>query len=150
MQKIILQLIAAVICMFWGYNVGTACICENSKTPAQEFQSVDAVFSGKVVEMTEINTENGLNEGYLVKFSVEKSWKLVDQSDVIIFTPGVGIRGFPFDVGETYLVYANRKDGKGLETKICHKTAKLEYAKEELKELEAREQLKISNKSDSQ
>jgi hypothetical protein len=150
MKKLTLQLIAAAICLLWSYNIGTACICVNSKTPAQEFEAVEAVFSGKVVEMTEIKTGEDVLEGYLVKFSVEKSWKLINQSEVVIFTAGVGMCGFPFDIGETYLVYAVRKDRKELTTRTCRKTAKLEYAKEELKDLEEREQLKVSKKEDSQ
>jgi hypothetical protein len=150
MRKIILQIITVIAYLLLSHTIGMACICENTKTPAQEFEAVEAVFSGKVVEMTEIETENGLDEGHLVKFSVEKSWKLIDQSEVIIFTAGVGMCGYPFDVGETYLVYAIREGRKELTTRTCRKTARLEYAKEELKDLEGREQLKISKKEDSQ
>ena len=149
MSKIILKTTNLIICLLVSYTIGLACTCENRNTSAQEFETVDAAFSGKVTEMTEIKTENGLIEGYLVKFRVEQSWKFIDQSELIIFTPGVGMCGYPFDVGETYLIYASRKDRKELTTGICRKTAKLKYAKEELKDLKNRKQLKISKKGNT-
>ena len=146
MPKITLQIIPVVALLLLSYVTGVACTCENPRTPAQEFQSVDAVFSGKVIEMTEVKTEQGLIEGHLVKFSVEKSWKLIDRSVAIIFTAAVGMCGFPFDIGETYLVYAVRGGRKELTTGVCNKTGKLKDVKEELKDLENREQLKVSKR----
>ena len=146
MPRITLQIVYVVAIIVIGCVKGAACTCENPRTPAQEFETVDAVFSGNVVKMTELKTEQGLIEGYLVKFSVEKSWKLIDRREVIIFTAGVGMCGFPFDVGETYLVYAIRGNRKELTTGVCYKTAKLKFVQKELKDLENRERLKVSKR----
>jgi hypothetical protein len=140
------KIIPVVALLLLSYVTGVTCTCVNPRTPAQEFNSVDAVFSGKVVEMTEIKTEQGLDEGRLVKFSVEKSWKLIDRSEAIIFTAAVGMCGFPFEIGGTYLVYAVKGGRKELTTGVCYKTGQLKYVKEELKDLENREQLKVSKR----
>lgn len=94
-----------------------------------------AVFSGQVVEIT-------ANPGVyyiVVKLKVEKTWKSILGEDVSIVTGrGGGDCGFPFTVGETYLVYAYGSGKHKLGTNICQRTATIKEAAEDVKILEKR------------
>jgi hypothetical protein len=68
-----------------------------------------------------------------VKFRVEKYWKGVLTTEMIVVTGrGGGDCGYRFEVGARYLIFAYGGDTK-LETNICQRTKGLEEATEDLK-----------------
>lgn len=95
----------------------------------------DAVFTGKVLEVTK-NTEGGRS----VKLEIINSWKGNLSKEIILLTGNDdGDCGYPFEVGKTYLVYADNgtmySSVDRLETTICSRTKSLVDAKKEIKVL---------------
>lgn len=121
-----------------------ACSCVVPGTPREEFDRFDAVFLGKVLNI------DSLGYGYNIEFEVEKSWKGISEKEVVIGTgDGGGDCGYSFEKNEEYVVYAYDDydvvyayddyaydDDMGLKTGICSRTAKLEYAQEDLQQFD--------------
>ena len=90
-----------------------ACSCAMPPTARDALNSADAVFSGTVVSVTQVNqnlsggtnaTSYPSNE---VVFSVISVWKGVLRPQIILRTgSGGGDCGYTFTPGDTYLVYA--------------------------------------------
>lgn len=111
-----------------------ACSCAKPGTPTQELKISTAVFSGKVIQISEVKIGNLLPKRK-VKFNVENSWKAITQKTVSVLTGfGEGDCGFKFEKGESYLVYA-RGSKDALSTSTCGRTKKLAEAREDLSEL---------------
>ncbi len=111
-----------------------ACSCIETPSVEDQFESSAAVFSGKVLEIEEGDI------GKKVLIEVMESWKGVNQSQIIVNTPGQGPScGFPFEKGEDYLLYAysstalseDDKDGT-LQVNICSRSNVLEEAEEDV------------------
>ena len=140
-----IQLIGVLLCLVASAGVSAACTCMHLRgDPAQAFTAASAVFSGKVVEITEGESSSPIDLKQLtVKFRVEKSWKLVRQPEVMVLTVNMtNLCGFPFKVGESYLVYG--RGGNNLfGTDICTRTTGLMSAKEDLEFLKHKPLLKI-------
>ena len=107
-----------------------ACSCSESGSPAAEFARADAVFSGKVTRIREIS------HGYRVYFAVTRSWKGISTSTTEVTTGyGNGDCGYPFKVGETYVVYAYGTPND-LNAFICTRTVEVSRAVEDLRYLD--------------
>ena len=134
-------LITVVLCMVFsllslsiGPITSYACDCVKPPSVEDELERSQAVFSGKVLEVNEIN------KGYMKKrvlLEVAETWKGVSESQVIITTgSGGGDCGYKFHVGEEYLVYANPSSMYGgqeeLVSIICDRTTELSTAQEDL------------------
>jgi hypothetical protein len=103
-----------------------ACSCSESGSPADEFARAAAVFSGKVTRIREISY------GYRVHFAVTRSWKGISTNTTEVTTGyGNGDCGYPFNVGETYVVYAYGMPDD-LNAVICTRTAEVSRAVEDL------------------
>ena len=90
-----------------------------------------AVFTGKVLSVTKLDKFN-----LAVKMEVKTKWKGIKETEVTIFTGrGDGDCGFSFEVGETYLIYAYKKNGGKLGTSMCQRTALLSHSQDEIKML---------------
>ena len=144
MRQVTLQLIGVLLCMVGSAGVSVACTCMHLKgDPAGAFTTGSAVFSGKVLKITEGKSSppaTDLKE-LTVKFRVEKSWKLIRKDEVMVFTVNTSsLCGFPFTVGESYLVYA--RGGNKLYTDICTRTVHVMGAKQDLEYLNRRQLLK--------
>lgn len=120
------------------------CSCVGPETAADALQSADAVFAGRVVSVRDtVLDEPDFPEWprRVVTLRVDRAWKGVEAETVTVLTGmGGGDCGFPFRVGETYLVYARRggRDGTGpLATGICGRTALFAHADKDLRELGA-------------
>lgn len=116
-------------------SVTSACSCAELPTAAEELERSKAVFSGKVLDIKEKRSA----QGYItksVRFEVTKTYKGVEQSQIIITTgQGGGDCGFNFTEGQEYLVYANDSDmygAKALVTGICDRTNYLTALKDDL------------------
>ena len=91
-------------------------------------------FSGTVLEIDDNHHSYVLD----VTFKVLKSWKHKLRGTILIVSSRGGDCGFPFKVGETYLVYAELVDSTASGTKICKRSLKLSDAGKELKMLDRR------------
>jgi LPXTG-motif cell wall-anchored protein len=142
--------------MFAIPQPASACSCVMPGSPAMEFSQHPAVFSGKVIDITDkfnpvisfierIAMALGFDPfifytdrfwGNTVTFSVIDSWKLVDTTSVQVSTGnGGGDCGYGFSVGGDYLVYAYddpNEPGIHLGTGICSRTSELATAAEDL------------------
>lgn len=122
---------AVMLAGLWPFASADACSCVPPPPPQEAFERADAVFAGKVKEIRK--TRNGKE----VWFDVSRTWKGVDQTQVWVVTGmGGGDCGYPFTAGVEHLVYANDRSG-GLTTSICHRTAILDSAQEDLAALGA-------------
>lgn len=134
-------LITVVLCMTFsllslsiGPSTSYACDCVKPPSVEDELERSQAVFSGKVLEVNE------MNKGYMKKkvlLEVAETWKGLSESQVIITTgSGGGDCGYEFQVGEEYLVYAQHSsmygDQEELVSIICDRTTELSTASEDL------------------
>ncbi|MEZ7170600.1 hypothetical protein [Sporosarcina sp. OR05] len=126
----------------------SACSCVMPPPPEEALLDAEAVFSGEVIKI--VDNKNLLNGyGFTVYFAVDESWKGVEQSEVSV-TTGYhdGDCGFPFEVGQSYLVYASLGDMNNkstLSTSICQRTTNLSNAAEDLNELGKGQKIEGSN-----
>lgn len=150
MRQVTLQLIGVLLFVAGSASVSMACTCMHLRgDPARAFTTASAVFSGKVIEITE--GEAALPGGpkqLAVKFRVQKSWKLIRKDEVMVSTVNTGnLCGVSFTVGESYLVYAVGGGNKFF-TDICTRTGSLLGAKEDLEYLKGRKLLKGKKSND--
>src|SRR5690606_25529228 len=100
-----------------------ACSCAEPFSVDEELKLKTAIFSGKVVEISEEKKLFGSsNDPILVTFDVTSSWKGVDKSQVTIRTAKYEEScGYTFKMNTEYLVYAyGEKDD--LKTGYCGRT----------------------------
>jgi hypothetical protein len=95
-------------------------------------KSSKAVFSGIVLS---VKIVNGFSEA---RFQVAEAWKGVDSTEVAVWADPFLAESPHYQVGESYLVFAEERDGK-LYTGMCSATEVLgsTRAKEYLKQLGA-------------
>jgi hypothetical protein len=117
-----------------------ACSCSLQPDPIKAMEQSKAVFSGKVLavkpQVVEIN--GIIDHKIAVHFDVRETWKGISQTQAIVLTTlGEASCGYPFKVGETYLVFASGYDYKQdlLQTSTCSLTKKLANATSELSKL---------------
>ncbi|MGE7918934.1 hypothetical protein ACQKM9_08285 [Viridibacillus sp. NPDC093762] len=115
-----------------------ACSCAQPDPPKEALKSSSAVFSGKVIEIVDINKNNEIQSSadpIAILLEVDKSWKGIDKTQVIVFTERSSAScGYGFSLNEKYLVYAY-KDGGELRVNACSRTAPLSGAKEDIQAL---------------
>jgi hypothetical protein len=67
-----------------------------------------------------------------VEIQVDRSWKKARCGTVVVQTPSdSAMCGFGFEVGKSYLIYADMQKGK-LSTNLCSRTRTIEEAGEDL------------------
>lgn len=112
-----------------------ACSCVVPPPPQEALEMSEEVFSGEVVEISEIPG------GVSVGFSVSEEWKGVDQREIEVATSGGEAScGFSFEVGGEYLVYTSENTsspGPDTRTGLCSRTADLANAGKDLDALGA-------------
>ncbi|WP_342598344.1 hypothetical protein MHB48_12260 [Psychrobacillus sp. FSL H8-0483] len=129
----------AFLCMFNYSPINSfACSCMQPDTAQAELDRSAAVFSGKVVDMVDVNKNNSIQSSadpIAVLFEVKETWKGLDQTQVIIYTERDSAScGYEFTLDQQYLVYANETDGE-LRTGLCSRTTPLLTADMDLDEL---------------
>lgn len=101
-----------------------ACSCAGTGDAEEELRRSDAVFSGEVVEVGEL--DSGMPFLAPVTFDVKGAWKGVTGDSVVVHGQGPGAScGLDFELGETYLVFAGGSgEGGGgkLQTGLCSAT----------------------------
>jgi hypothetical protein len=121
----------------WLTQTVSACTCMPSGLPCQAYWTTSTIFTGEVIEITATPSDNERLPGYsqkLVRFAVSEPFRGVSGTLIDAITGnGGGDCGYPFRVGNSYLVYAYRdpKDNK-LYANICSRTRPLSEAGEDL------------------
>lgn len=115
-----------------------ACSCAPPDSPMEELNNSSAVFSGKVVEITDKN-KNAIFQSSAdlldIRFTVNKTWKGIDESEVVVKSSRDSAScGFEFVLNEEYLVYANEIEGD-YHVNLCSRTASLSEASMDMEEL---------------
>jgi hypothetical protein len=110
---------------FFKPIISYACSCIQAPPVEEEFKRVTAVFSGKVIE---ISDESVGMDPIKVTFQVSRIWKGISEVKVSIYTgrDSAGC-GYPFEEGDSYLIYAVESEGK-LTTGLCSLTKELSLA----------------------
>jgi hypothetical protein len=114
------------------------CSCAGPRDVPSALASAQAVFTGRVVSVrdTTVQTDHGPWRRRRVMLRVDRAWKGVEAETVTVLTGwGGGDCGFPFERGESYLVYAHGRPGEVLGTGICGRTAELSRAAADVRAL---------------
>ena len=102
-----------------------ACSCVPPDPPPIAFANTDAVFAGRVTQISDPRWPGGLvssADPVRVVFQVNDSWKGVTTTTVLIATAVSGAScGYTFDVGRQYVVYAYNNNGVW-GTNMCTRT----------------------------
>lgn len=123
----LLALIAGVLLLAPGRAL--ACSCAPVGSPAEEMARSAAVVAGRVLRIDAppggmVSTGDPVH----VVLQVDRVWKGPASSTLVIVTARHSVScGFPFEVGEEYLVYARAADGE-LHASMCSRTAPLASA----------------------
>ena len=119
-------------------SAALACSCE-PPSQGKAFRRAKAVFMGQVIEINQLKYREDrpgeLFYPYAVKFKVERYWKGVKTSEIIVLSDQglLPCHIGKFVVGERYLVYAY---GKNLLAPInCDRSRSLDAASEDLQKL---------------
>ena len=116
----------------------SACSCAELPSVEEEFERSKAVFSGKVVDIKVTKNVKGY-ASKSVLFEVTKTWKGVEQTQIIITTgQDDGDCGYNFIKGNEYLVYANESrmyGAKSLVSILCDRTDVLSSSQKDLEVL---------------
>jgi hypothetical protein len=110
-----------------------ACSCAPNPPPKQAMERAAAVFTAKVVK---INDDDGGKFTRNVTLEVIKTWKGTNARSVTVVTAKDGAAcGYGFEVGKTYIVYCHGDAAGTLPVGLCSRTAPIERAGDDLKEL---------------
>lgn len=130
---ILLYSLACVVLLLLSARTASACTCLNPGPPCQAYGAVSAVFSGRVIEISSFTSNDKALRDFpqkLVRFSVNQTYRGISGTTAETVTgQGGGDCGYPFKVGESYLVYAyqNSEDNR-LYASICSRTRPLSEA----------------------
>ena len=150
----------AMLVLLFADRPALGCQCAGKPTVVEQYAEASIVFVGKVEAVADrwspfskvwLKIRRWFNEdaqpsinlrryctdyGMQVLFSVERSWKGVSASEIMLFTGrGSGDCGVEFQVGERYVVYAYPRVRDGCQTNICTRTREITLAQEDLKVL---------------
>ncbi|MFC7371635.1 hypothetical protein ACFQPF_08095 [Fictibacillus iocasae] len=117
------------IALIYQTNTALACSCVPNPDPEAALKNADAVFSGKV---TEITRTGFIEKSRAVKIETQTIWKGSKNKHMLIYTAEQSAScGYEFAVGKEYIIYAYDHDGE-LHTGLCSRTALLKDAGEDL------------------
>jgi hypothetical protein len=105
-----------------------ACSCAGPGLPCDAAWRADAVFVGHIVSI-----ESSSMGGRLVQLAVVEAFRGFQLSQVTLVTGyGQADCGYPFRMGESYVVYAHRSPTGQLSTSICSRTRPVANAADDL------------------
>ena len=131
----LLKLMVSALCVLpWSIAVNikpaAACSCLPAGPPLTELGQATAVFAGEVSDITQTTT------GVEVSFSVSEVWKGNLNPTLVVTTgPHSAACGYPFQMGQAYLVYAYGGKNGRLGANLCSRTTLLSNAEADLVEL---------------
>ena len=128
------QLAAVAVCAIaLSPKLADACSCARSSLPCDEAGRADAVFVGHVVSIESSGMDGRVEFAVVEAFGGLQFWQVALRGG-----PGGGAGcGYPFQMGESYLVYAYRTPDGQLSTSICARTRPVAEATEDLTYLRA-------------
>lgn len=107
-----------------------ACSCMKL-TPSEGFTSSTTVFTGEVTDISK--NESTQFGGRAVTLRVKRLWKGEPKKTIEVHTAGSSAAcGYPFKMGETYLVYAVSDEADPMRVSLCSRTAPVDQAKDDL------------------
>ena len=121
-----------------------ACECLGGTASGREaLPAYSAVFLGYVVNIKLLTSDSPVRENEYrfddqaeVTFRVRRSWKGAEQQIVKVLTATQGPAcGYPFQVGQYYLVYALQADGPVLRCSTCSPTKEFGQAGQDMASL---------------
>ena len=126
-----------ILLTFVLFDEAKACSCAfGGAAPCQQYWRTDVVFTGLVTGSTKVEMEEGTykSQRRLVRFEVVEPSRGIQAAQAEVITGwGGGDCGYQFEVGETYLVYAQRDEKNDrLHTSICTRTRPLSEASADL------------------
>jgi hypothetical protein len=105
-----------------------ACSCATAPSVQQALTGSTVVFTGKVAAIERVE-----NSELNVHLLVRRAWKGITEEAVAVGTPSQGSAcGYPFEIGQNYLVYAYRHRADQLHTNVCSRTTLLGSASADL------------------
>jgi hypothetical protein len=131
------QLWLLFLVFIWISGTAQGCSCAEHTPSCQGYWDAAVVFSGVVTAISsdpaETRSADGIR-GVVIHFTAEKYYRGKLGAEVKVSTGlGGGDCGYPFRIGERYLVYALiDKESQRLTTSICMLTKPLDEAKEDL------------------
>lgn len=132
----ILRYFAVAAILFLSSIAAVACSCvDMGAGVCQTFWVTPAVFSGRVVEISDVPRGEGTNVflSKRVKFAIIDAFRGVTGETVDVLTgSGGGDCGYRFEMNESYLVYGWKNDEGNFSTGICSRTRKLSDAVDDL------------------
>ncbi len=138
MKKLTFYLFAVFAFMLFNNTEIYACSClpfgdeSVTKQVARSKTDARAIFSGKVLKVI----RNLEKHQITVKLQAEKSWKgTVPRKITITTASDSALCGYNFEVGQSYLIYAQGASAKDLQTNLCTRTARISDAKADLRAL---------------
>ena len=111
------------------YTFSQECTCQKPDFQAA-YDSAAVVFLGKVTEFT----TNWVSGGMKASFQVSQKWKSEGESFIVVNTPFPQNCGYTFEVGKTYLIYAQKKRVTH-KSSACYRILPIENAQEDLEKL---------------
>jgi hypothetical protein len=122
--------VVSALTALWSADA-SACSCAAPGPPCQAAWSADAVFVGTVRGIEEV--PHATYSTLRVTFDVERGFVNAVPGPLEIRTPGYGQScGYPFRLGQRYVVYARTGAGGQLTTGICSRTRPAEEAADDL------------------
>ena len=136
MRKITLIIAAVSLLGLSQAGDAQACTCRPSPPPTTALGESDAVFAGRVVEVSRgedpMAALTAPMAALTAKFAVSTVWKGEVGETVEVRTPlNSAACGVGFEAGEEWLVYANEQEGV-LNATLCSRTSPLRAATEDL------------------
>lgn len=140
MRVLVAFLLVAVIYSPSSYKAGAAVVrCMNQPKSVEEaVKRSTAIFSGEVIN---VDASGTIIEA---RFRVEQSWKGLGDDEISVSASRT-VESPRYQVGEKYLVYADKWQGK-LFTGNCSRTKKIERATDDLQQLGAGKVVNVNAK----
>jgi hypothetical protein len=121
-----------------GESEALACSCYVSGPPCQATWTADVIFTGTVKSMTTIDNDRlgAPYESKLVTIDADRGFVQAAPGPIEVVTgTGGGDCGYPFKVGQQYLLYASKTPSGRLSASICSRTRPIADAQEDLRYL---------------
>jgi hypothetical protein len=142
MKKTLLIILSAALLLLFQIDV-FACRCFPPSVK-KSFEKATVIFSGEVIKLDE----------FRATLKVEKVWKGKPKEEIVMLTGTIKTPegyyqssscDYGYVLGQKYLIYAYGSEDK-LKTSACSRSKTLEYAEEDIKELEKlKQEIEIKN-----
>ncbi len=118
-----------VACSVWATaSEAQSCACVRPRTPCLAFWNAEAVFVGRAESMSRVSSSLTRAQRKKVSFTVKESFRGASTRTLDVLTPSGGC-GISFQLGRSYVVYAERSDvSADLTTTTCSGTRLIDDA----------------------